>query len=77
MVDRICGPTKLYRHKDIPDALMRMSKKIPKKEGNPHLPVYDVKDLEQAVKLFEEEFNVSIPNIYVKIDPKQKVPYNI
>jgi hypothetical protein len=67
MVDRICGQTKMYGHKDMPDALRRIADSIPKKEGNPHLPVYDIGDLEKILKSFEKEFNVSIPNIYVKV----------
>lgn len=66
VVDKIIGERCLYRHKDLPDALRRVADKITKKEGNPHLPVYDVNDLENARELLEKELNISIELVYAK-----------
>ena len=66
MVEYFTGATKLYGHKDTPDALRRIADKIPKKEGNPHQPVYGIEVLEKVIREIEEEFEISIPVVHIK-----------
>jgi hypothetical protein len=64
VVDKICGKTRKYEIRGLPNILREIADQI-EKPDNPHLAVYDAEELKKTLQLFEKKAKCIIKNAYV------------